>query len=391
MDYRFSPEQEDFRKELRTFFIDEMPVYNQGVGRATAEGNWELTLAMRKKLADRGWLTMHWPEEYGGEAASPLKSLVFNEEMSYHGVPGRDIFGTRMLGPTLMIYGTEEQKKRFLPPVAQGSVQWCQGYSEPEAGSDLASLSTHAEDKGDYFLINGSKIWTSLAHKADWMMLLARTNLDAPKHRGISFLLVDLKSPGVEIRPIINMAGDHEFNQVFFDNVQVPRNQLVGEEDRGWYVAVTLLDFERSGIDYAASASRLLDDLTTYVVNSHAHLYRQEYNSWVKESLAERYTEVEVARLIAYKVAWMQSQGMIPNKEASMSKVFGSETLQKVADTGMKILGHFGQLTSGDAWAPLQGRMQEAWRYSFSGTIAAGTSEIQRNIIAGRGLGLPRG
>ena len=187
------------------------------------------------------------------------------------------------------------------------------------------------------------------------------------------------------------MAGDHEFNQVFFDNVQVPRNQLVGEEDRGWYVAVTLLDFERSGIDYAASARRLLDDLTTYVVNSHSHLYRQEYNGWVKESLAERYTEVEVARLIAYKVAWMQSQGMIPNKEASMSKVFGSETLQKVADTGMKILGHFGQLTSGDAWAPLQGRMQEAWRYSFSGTIAAGTSEIQRNIIAGRGLGLPRG
>ena len=391
MDFRFSPDQEHFRTELQEFFKREIPVYSKGVGRATAEGNWELTLAMRKKLADHGWLTMHWPEEYGGEAASPLKSLVFNEEMSYHGVPGRDIFGTRMLGPTLMIYGTEEQKKRFLPPVAQGEVQWCQGYSEPEAGSDLASLSTHAEDKGDYFLVNGSKIWTSLAHRADWMMLLARTDLDAPKHRGISFLLVDLKSQGVEVRPIINMAGDHEFNQVFFDDVQVPRNQLVGEEDRGWYVAVTLLDFERSGIDYAASSRRLLDDLTKYVETSHTGSYRQKHNNWVKEALAERYTEVEVARLIAYKVAWMQSQGMIPNKEASMSKVFGSETLQKVADTGMKILGHFGQLTDGDAWAPLQGRMQEAWRYSFSGTIAAGTSEIQRNIIAGRGLGLPRG
>ena len=391
MDFRFSQEEEEFRRELREFFTKELPADSRGVGRATDGGNWEFTLDMRKKLAARGWLTMHWPEEYGGEAASPLRSLVFSEEMSYHGVPGRDIFGTRMLGPTLMIYGTEEQKRRFLPPVARGEVQWCQGYSEPEAGSDLASLTTRAEDKGNYFLVNGSKIWTSLAHRADWMMLLARTNTDAPKHRGISFLLVDLKTPGVEIRPIVNMAGDHEFNQVFFDDVQVPRDQLVGEEDRGWYVAVTLLDFERSGIDYAASSLRLLDDLTAYVGESQKRGYGRAGEGWVRELLAERYTEVEVARLIAYKVAWMQSQGMVPNKEASMSKVFGSETLQRVADSGMKILGAFGQLMDGDDWAPLQGRVQEAWRYSFSSTIAAGTSEIQRNIIAGRGLGLPRG
>ena len=187
------------------------------------------------------------------------------------------------------------------------------------------------------------------------------------------------------------MAGDHEFNQVFFDNVQVPRNQLVGEEDRGWYVAVTLLDFERSGIDYAASASRLLDDLTTYVVNSHAHLYRQEYNSWVKEALAERYTEVEVARLIAYKVAWMQSQGMVPNREASVSKVFGTETTQRNAKGMLEILGMYGQLAEGSQYTPLQGRILRAWYSAISATIAAGTSEIQRNVIAQRGLLLPRG
>ena len=391
MDFRFSQAEEEFRQELLDFLERELPPDWKGGGRATEEGDWSLALQMRRKLALKGWLTMSWPKEYGGQEASPLRSLIFNEEMSYHRAPGRDVFGARMLGPTLMIYGTEEQKRRFLPPVARGEVQWCQGYSEPEAGSDLASLRTRADDTGDYFLVNGSKIWTSLAHRADWMMLLARTDPEAPKHRGISFLLVDMKSPGVEVRPIVNMAGDHEFNEVFFDNVQVPKGNLVGEKDRGWYVAVTLLDFERSGIDYAASCRRLLDDLTEYVGEAEEKGLSRAGEWWVRDLLAQRYIETEVARLIAYKVAWMQSQDLVPNKEASMSKVFGSETFQRVAATGLKILGLYGQLTREDQWAPLQGRVQEAWRYSFSGTIAAGTSEIQRNIIAGRGLGLPRG
>ena len=265
-------------------------------------------------------------------------------------------------------------------------MQWCQGYSEPQSGSDLASLSTRAEDEGDYFRVNGSKVWTSLAHRADWMMVLVRTDPEAPKHRGISFLLVDMKSPGVEVRPIMNMAGTHEFNEVFFDDVQAPKGNLVGEKDRGWYVAVTLLDFERSGIEYAATSRRLLDDLSAFIRES-----RGGFEGWVADALTERYVEAEVARLMAYRVAWMQSQGMVPNREASMSKVFGSETFQRVADTGMKVLGMYGQLTGDDRWAPLAGRIQDAWRHSFSNTIAAGTSEIQRNIIASRGLGLPRG
>ena len=296
-----------------------------------------------------------------------------------------------MLGPTLMIYGTEEQKHRFLPPIARGEVQWCEGYSEPQAGSDLASLTTRAEDKGDYFLLNGSKIWTSLAHRADWMMLLARTNPEAPKHRGISFFLMDMKSPGVEVRPIVNMAGSHEFNQVFFDNVHVARENLVGEKDRGWYVGVKLLDFERSGIDYVAYSRRLLDDLTDYVEELEDKGVHRASQEWVRDLLAEMYVEVEVARLFAYKVAWMQSEGLVPNKEASISKVFGTETYQRVAETGLRILGLFGQLTQEDKRAPLEGRVQDAWRHSFSGKIAGGTSEIQRNIIATRGLGLPRG
>ena len=241
MDFRFSETEEKFRQELLEFLDRELPA-GWGEGPAPSpDDEWAETLRMRRKLAERGWLTMHWPPEYGGQGASPILSLIFNEEMSYRGAPGRDAFGARMLGPTLMIYGTEEQKRQFLPPVARGEVQWCQGYSEPQAGSDLASLSTRAEDEGDYFRVNGSKVWTSLAHRADWMMVLVRTDPEAPKHRGISFLLVDMKSPGVEVRPIMNMAGTHEFNEVFFDDVQVPKGNLVGEKDRGWYVAVTLL------------------------------------------------------------------------------------------------------------------------------------------------------
>ena len=268
MDFNFSTEDEQFRQDLRTFLATELPDTWEGGGRYPEEDDWDLTRVVRRKMADRGWLTMHWPEEYGGQGASPVKSAIFNEEIAYLRAPGRDIFGVRMLGPTLMIHGSEEQKRTHLPPVARGEVQWCQGYSEPESGSDLASLSTRAIRDGDDLVINGGKIWTTLAHRADHIMLLTRTDPDAPKHRGISFVLVDMKSPGVTVRPIINMAGGHEFNQVLFDNVRVPRANVVGEEDRGWYVAVTLLDFERSGIDYSANARRLLDDVREYATET---------------------------------------------------------------------------------------------------------------------------
>ncbi len=389
MDFRFSDEDEAFRQDLLSFFRQEMPADWEGNARWPEEADWELTRQMRKKLAQKGWLTMNWPEEYGGQGASPIKSTIFTEEMAYHRVPGRDIFGVRMLAPTLMIYGTEEQRKTFLLPIARGEVQWCQGYSEPGSGSDLASLQTRAVSEGDDYVVNGSKIWTTMAHYADWMMLMARTDPDAPKHRGISFILVDMKSPGVSVQPIHNMAGQHDFNQIFFDNVQVPKDNLVGEENRGWYVGVTLLDFERSGIEYSAQSRRLLDDVTEHLrSNPDGSASRRQR---VRDMLVERYMEVEAARLLAYGVAWMQGQGQVPNKEASMSKVFGSETLQRVTSTCMEVLGLYGQLRPGDKWAPLNGGVPENWMFSFAHTIAAGTSEVQRNIIASRGLGLPRG
>ena len=391
MDFKFTPEDEQFRQDLRTFLATELPETWEGGGRYPEEDDWDLTRVIRRKMADRGWLTMHWPEEYGGQGASPVKSAIFNEEIAYLRAPGRDIFGVRMLGPTLMIHGSEDQKRTHLPPVARGEVQWCQGYSEPESGSDLASLSTRAIRDGDDLVINGGKIWTTLAHRADWIMLLTRTDPDAPKHRGISFVLVDMKSPGVTVRPIINMAGGHEFNQVLFDNVRVPRANVVGEEDRGWYVAVTLLDFERSGIDYSANARRLLDDVREYATETKRNGQAIMDVPWVRSLMADRYIECEVARLIAYNVAYMQGQGLVPTREASMSKVFGSETVRRVTEAAMDVLGLYGTLGREEKWAPLMGRVQEHWMLSFSGTIAAGTSEVQRNIIASRGLGLPRG
>ena len=391
MDFRLSAEDDRFRQELLSFLGQELPADWEGRGRWAEDADWEFTVEMRKKLAQKGWLTMHWPEEYGGQGALPLKSAIFSEEMSYNRAPGRDIFGVRMRAPTLMIYGTEEQKKEFLLPVSKGEVQWCQGYSEPGSGSDLASLQTKAEVDGDDYVINGSKIWTTMAHRADWIMVLARTDPDAAKHRGISFILMDMKSPGVSVQPVYNMTGGHDFNQVFFDNVRVPKRNLVGEENRGWYVGVTLLDFERSGIDYSATSRKLLSDMADYARNTYHNGEQLSKDPRVRNLLTERYIEAETARLLAYSVAWMQGEGLVPNKEASMSKVFGSETVQRVTSSALEILGLYGQLRPGDKWAPLKGRVPEDWMHAFAHTIAAGTSEVQRNIIASRGLGLPRG
>ena len=388
MNFEFSDDEISFRKELQSWLKEELKDRPQDTD---SDGEWAFGLEMRKKLADKGWLTMAWPEEYGGQGVSHMMQVVFAEEMSYHRAPGRDVFGTRMMAPTLMIHGTEEQKKEFLPPVSKGEVQWCQGYSEPESGSDLASLQTRAVEDGDDFIINGTKIWTSSAHRADDIMVLTRTDPDAPKHRGISFLLCDMNTPGLTVNPIINMAGDHGFNMVTFDNVRVPKKNLVGEQNRGWYVGATLLDFERSGVDYSAGGRRVLEELTDYAKNSNQNGSLISDNPIMRNRLANLAIEVEVSRLISYNIAWMQGEGLVPNKESSMGKVVGTELQQHLSETGMQMLGLHGQLEPGSKYAPLDGRIEHMHLTNVSETIQAGTSEIQRNIIATRGLGLPRG
>ena len=390
MKFTFSEAEEQFRQELREWIKTELDSKPTDTG-VNSEASWQFNLDIRKKLADKGWLTMAWPEEYGGQGASHMMQVIFSEEMSYNGCPGRDVFGTKMMAPTVMIHGNEEQKKEFLPPVARGEVQWCQGYSEPESGSDLASLQTRAVEDGDDFIINGTKIWTSSAHRADHIMVLTRTDPDAPKHRGISFLLCDMNTPGLTVNPIINMAGDHGFNMVTFDNVRVPKKNLVGEQNRGWYVGATLLDFERSGVDYSAGGRRVLEELTDYAKNSSQNGSLISNNPIMRNRLANLAIEVEVSRLISYNIAWMQGEGLVPNKESSMGKVVGTELQQHLSETGMQMLGLHGQLEPGSKYAPLDGRIEHMHLTNVSETIQAGTSEIQRNIIATRGLGLPRG
>ena len=390
MDFRFSESEEKFRGELTSWLNREL-ASRPGDDEDNSDSSWDFNLVMRKKLAEKGWLTMAWPEEYGGQSASHMMQVIFSEEMSYNRAPGRDVFGTRMMAPTLMIHGTEEQKKQFLPPVSRGDVQWCQGYSEPESGSDLASLQTRAVEDGDDFVVNGTKIWTSSAHRADHIMVLTRTDPDAPKHRGISFLLCDMNTPGITVNPIINMADDHGFNMVTFEDVRIPKKNLVGEQNRGWYVGATLLDFERSGVDYSAGAKRTLEELVDFAKNNKKNGTLIADDPVMRNRFADLAIEVEVSKLISYNIAWMQSQGLVPNKEASMGKVLGTELQQHVSYTGMQMLGMHGQLGPGSSHAPLKGRIEHMYLTDVSQTIQAGTSEINRNIIATRGLGLPRG
>ncbi|MSQ07946.1 MAG: acyl-CoA dehydrogenase [Dehalococcoidia bacterium] len=395
MRFTFNQEEEAFRAELRAFLDERLPPGWTGPADESQDADWTLTMSIRRELARRGWLTMSWPVEYGGRAASPMMSLVFAEEMAYRRAPGNDRFGTRMIGPILMSFGSDEQKRAHLPAIARADVQWCQGYSEPDSGSDLASLKTRAVDAGDHFVVNGGKVWTSLAHRAGWMFMLARTGPDEPRHRGISMLLVDMTTPGITVRPIINMAGSHSFNQVTFDDVRVPRTGLVGALNDGWRVGTALLNFERANIDYVAWAQRTLDELKDFARSSPGRApgaARLSDDPDVRRRIAEFEIQIEQARLITYEAAWRQAKGENPVMEASMSKLLGSEVNLRVHEFGVEMLGMYGQLEPGSApgGPGLDGRITKLRFYFTSGPILAGTSEIQRNIIAQRGLGLPR-
>ncbi len=387
MEFHFTQEEDQFRSEIRQFLANSLPPDWDGTS-IDEEDAAAITRSFTRKLAARGWLAMAWPKEYGGQAAGHIRQLIYNEEMAYHLAPGAFNMGVAWVGPAIMLYGTDEQKQRYLPRIARGEDIWCTLYSEPAAGSDLAALQTRAVLEGDEFVINGHKIWTSGAHIADWGWLAARTDLDAPKHKGISTFVVNMKTPGITVRPLINMAGEHDFNEVFFDDVRIPKENLVGELNRGWYHIAVALDFERSGIQSYAIARRTLQDLASLVRNHRSTLLNLPT---ARLGLAERVIELNVGTLLAYRVAWMQSHGKVPNYEASMSKLFGSELTQRIAQTGMVIIGMCGQLMPGSLRAPLSGRYALAYLRAVSSTIAAGTSEIQRNIIATRGLGLPRG
>ncbi len=392
MEFRFTAEQEALRQQVREFLKKELPEDRQVGEEADTDEEWDFIRQFQKKLAARGWLVPHWPKQYGGADMGIMEQVIMKEETSYHRAPQPDIFGVNMLGPVLMMFGNEKQKGELLPPIAAADVTWCQGYSEPEAGSDLASLKTRAVRDGDDYVINGQKIWTSNAHRADWIFLLARTDPEAPKHKGISFLYAPMDTPGLTTRPLINMAGIHLFNEVFFEDVRIPASNLVGDENRGWYVGAALLDFERSGIGSAAAARRGLDDLVDYCREAESDGKPLIADQMVRNRLADIAIETELGRFLSYRVASMQAKGEVPNMEASAAKVYLSELSQRLAMAGVQIMGLYGQVRpETKKYTRLRGEFTESYMTSIGTTIAGGTSEIMRNVIAWRGLDLPRG
>jgi alkylation response protein AidB-like acyl-CoA dehydrogenase len=418
MRFRDTPEEAAWRAEVRRFLDRELPEqfkrrsrisdapfsgYESGNarGRPTAQAGGagfrqqedEALAEWRGKLAERGWIAPAWPVEYGGAGLGTMEQFILNEEFAEAGAPQVGGMGVSMAGPTIISHGTDEQKAEHLPKILHGESQWCQGFSEPGSGSDLASLQTRAVRAGDDYLINGSKIWTSGAQNANWMFMLARTDPEAPKHRGISYFLMDFTSPGITVQPLVNMAGGAGFNQVFFDNVRVPARNRVGEENRGWYVATTTLDFERSSIGTSVGISHAVDQIIGWARdnagNPQSTLSR---NPVARAELIDRYIEAKVARMLSYRVVHMQNSGQLPNHEASMAKLFATELTQRIYRTSMKLTGLYGQIWDRESdWAPAEGQFARSYVSSVSATIAGGTSEIQRNIIAQRGLGMPRG
>ncbi len=408
MDWEDAPEQARFRREVQDFLSTSLPARYRVLAESDAvheeqpwqadrlserAGEREVADEWRRALVERRWVAPAWPEEYGGAGLGVTEQFILNEEMARSGAPLVNSTAVNMLGPSVIVHGTDEQKRRQLPLILTGERVWAQGFSEPGAGSDLAALSTRAVRDGDEFVVNGQKIWTTLAHQSDWIFALVRTDPDAPKHRGISFVLVDKAMPGVTVQPLINAAWMHNFNEVFFEDVRIPATNLVGEENRGWYVAMTLLAFERSAVARAVRLERGVQRLVDYARSeSGGRQARLSQLDSVRAVLADRYIETQVLYNFSLRIISIQATGGVPDYEASISKVFGSELAQRITHSAAKLFGLYGELWDQESpWSPMEGSVAQNYVLSIPNTLTGGSSEVQRNVIATRGLGLPRG
>lgn len=393
MDFGFTAEQKSFRQEVRAFLDAELPPDWVGYIAPTTgdyidsgEDGWQVFKEMARKLGDKGWLSLFWPEKYGGQSRSYVDYLIFSEEIARRGSPGYNPIAVKMLAPTLIDYGTEEQKERHLKPIANGQELWCEAFSEPEAGSDLASLQTKAAKDGNHFIINGQKTWSTFAGYSDWCCLLARSDPNSRRTKGLSFFLVDLSTPGIDIKPIKNMAGEPHFSQIFFEEVRVPGANIVGQENEGWQVAQAMLGYERTSIEFVAMVQTMIEKLVKY---TGATPRIQTANT--RDLLARLAIDAEIGRLINYRVAWLHDEGINTAWQAAMTKLYSTELFRRAAGAAIQLLGLYGQLDKREDMAPELGWLEHSYLVSFGATIAAGTSEIQKNIIALKGLGLPRG
>jgi alkylation response protein AidB-like acyl-CoA dehydrogenase len=399
MDFELGEEEEALRKEIRKFAQKELPpeCFSFLLEEESRDEDWKLAMSISKKLAQKGWLVMAWPKEYGGQDASYWEQLVYGEECGYWGIPGvtMGISGVAWVGPSLMEFGNEEQRKKYLPLIASGEPDgvWCTGYSEPNAGSDFANIQTRAIRGGNEYVINGQKVWTSCAHRARWCWLAVKTDPSAPKkHHGISILIVDMKSPGITVNPLLNYYGAHIFNEVFFDNVRVPASNLVGEENKGWYHLMQSLASERSSIGPSlyGNAKRLLQELVNYAKETQYDGKPLCQNPEVRHMLADVAIETEMLKLFTYQVTWELTQGLTPIYGSSRNKAFGDQLLEQLGIIGMKLMGAYSQVDPYSRWARLYGIIQRLYLLFPGISIAAGTDEIEKDIIGQFKLGLPK-
>lgn len=397
MDFSLTKEEEAKQQEFVDFFETEMknapPEFGNGglEGIYATEEGFEFHKYMARKMGEKGWLSMGWPKKYGGQEASIMVQVIFSEVLGYYNAPGVDGFAVGMFAPTLIAGATEEQKERLLPPIAKGEAFYCQGWSEPDAGSDLASLGTTAIREGDHYIVNGQKTWTTGGHRAEYMFLLARTDPDSQRSKGLSVFHLRMDAPGVEVRPLLYMDGKHVYNEVYLKDVKIPAHDLIGVEGEGWNLTRQTMNFERSGAGGFSGAKRYLEKLIDYAKNTNRKGRPISQDPVARRKIAELFIDSEIGRTLAYKIAWMHQKGDFMGliTAASESKLFSTETAQKLSNYATEMMGPYGQLEGGE-YAPLDGSMVELYQFCKGATIFAGTNEIQRNLIAWTGLGLPR-
>ena len=400
MEIKFSDKEQAFRDELDDFLQRELPndwaekpiswPHDYARSGYQDEGDSVIASTFMDKVAEKGWLTLFWRNEEGSPDYSYMEQAIFEERMSYYRAPRQDNIGTGIVAPMLLRTGTDQQKQKWLPRIASGEISFWLGYSEPNAGSDLGSVRTHAVEDGDEYILNGQKCWSSGAHLADYSWMIVRTDPEARKHQGLSFFIVDNKTPGITMDPVINILGDHSFNNVFLNNVRVPKENLVGGKNRGFYNLMTALDHERITLVGIGGFKRMFEELLDYVKSTKHNGELLAENQSVRNKMARIATRIEIGYMLFWRTAEMLDHAQDPNVESSILKLTATELARDMAELAMEIMGPYGQLSGKSKWAPIRGLVARGFLESISATIGAGTSEVQRNIIAQRGLGLPR-
>jgi alkylation response protein AidB-like acyl-CoA dehydrogenase len=397
MDFTLTAEQEALRAEVRAWLKANIPAewLTQVMGRSAIprEEAYDFMRGWQRRLYDAGFIGLTWPKEYGGRGLTFMEELIVHEEMALAKAPPiLNILGVGMAGPTIVAYGTEEQKRRYVSKILSCEEIWCQGYSEPNAGSDLASLQTRAVKDGEYWVVSGQKLWTSLAHVADRMMLLARTDPDAKKHKGITYFLLDMRLPGVTVKPLKQLTGDAEFNEVFLDNVRVHESEVLGGVNNGWGVGLTTLMYERLALGFGLQV-RLkisLDGLVEVARGMDKHGRVVTKDPVMRQKIAQLWIETEGLKYTGARGITKLLKGEIPGPEASAGKMTWVDTHQRLQELAMEILGPYSQLARGTEWTVDGGLWQYTFLRSRANSIEGGTTEIQKNIIGERVLGLPK-